>query len=67
MVRLHADLDSCRGTGQCVFVAPDLFDQDDGAEYKVIVLGPEPASSQRPLAIRAALACPNLALTVSDG
>ena len=67
MVRLHADLDSCRGTGQCVFVAPDLFDQDDSPEAKVIVLVPEPASSRLILATRAVLACPNLALTVSDG
>ncbi|GAA2724138.1 ferredoxin [Actinocorallia aurantiaca] len=67
MVRLHADPDRCRGTGQCVFVAPDLFDQDDGPEYKVIILDPEPASSQLLLATRAVLACPNLALTVSDG
>ncbi len=67
MVRLHADPDQCRGTGQCVFVAPELFDQDDGPEYKVVVLVPEPIPSQRPLAARAVLACPNLALTVSDG
>lgn len=66
-MRLDADPDRCRGAGQCVFVAPDLFDQDEGPEYKVVILVPEPAPSQRPLATRAALACPNLALTVSDG
>ncbi|WP_232835895.1 ferredoxin [Actinocorallia populi] len=63
MVRLHADLDRCRGAGQCVFTAPDLFDQDD-VEGKVVILVPSPGPDRLPLADRATVACPNRALTL---
>ena len=63
-MRLRADLDRCRGAGQCVFTAPDLFDQDD-AEGLVVVLDPAPGPDRLPLAARAADACPNQALSLS--
>ncbi|GAB2863326.1 ferredoxin [Actinocorallia aurea] len=61
MVRLRADLTACRGAGQCVFTAPELFDQDD-EEGRVVLLpvaGPDPER-----AARAVQACPNRALTL---
>ena len=40
-MKIFADTDKCVGAGQCVHVAPELFDQgeDDGV---VVVLDPEP-------------------------
>jgi ferredoxin len=64
MVSLHADRAACRGAGQCVFTAPDLFDQDD-AEGLVLLLVPHPPADRLADARRAIVACPNGALSES--
>ncbi|MDX6744088.1 ferredoxin [Actinocorallia sp. A-T 12471] len=60
MVSVRADLAACRGAGQCVFTAPDMFDQDD-ADGTVVILPVEPDPD---LAARAVRACPNGALAL---
>ena len=42
MFKVHVDEDKCIGAGQCVRIAPEIFDQrDDGI---VILLDPTPAA-----------------------
>ena len=36
-MRVEADLQRCSGTGNCVVVAPDLFDQGDDDLVRVLV------------------------------
>jgi ferredoxin len=64
-VKIFADTDKCVGAGQCVHVAPELFDQgeDDGV---VVVLDPEPGQALWPAADEAVDLCPARALT-TDG
>lgn len=61
-MRIVADRGACRGAGQCVFTAPELFDQDD-VEGRVVVLVAEPDDPAS--ASRAVQACPNRALSLA--
>jgi ferredoxin len=65
LMRVHADRDSCIGSGQCVMNAPDVFDQDedDGVvSLKTDTPPPELASDVR----RAAAMCPAMAITLTE-
>ncbi|MER7057065.1 MULTISPECIES: ferredoxin [unclassified Streptomyces] len=64
-MKVVADTDRCVGAGQCVRVAPELFDQgeDDGV---VVVLNAEPGEALAPAAYEAVDLCPARALT-ADG
>lgn len=63
-MRIEADRDICAAAGQCASVAAVLFDQDvDGI---VVLLKPEPAEAQEPLARRAATLCPSGAIRVIE-
>lgn len=63
--RLSVDRDACRGAGQCAYNAPDLFDQDE-EEGLVVLLDAEPAPGRLPSARRAADACPNRVIVLSE-
>jgi ferredoxin len=64
-VRVHADREVCIGSGNCVLVADDVFDQDDGATVVLLTDTPTPAQEER---VRQAVAqCPSRALTADDG
>lgn len=63
---IHADRDACRGAGQCVFTAPDLFDQDE-TDGLVVLLDAHPKAGAVDDARRAIVACPNRALSEHDG
>ncbi|MFC9969622.1 ferredoxin [Spirillospora sp. NPDC127200] len=63
--RLEADRTACRGAAQCVFNAPELFDQDE-AEGLVVVLRPDPGPAELPQARRAVAACPNRAIALAE-
>ncbi|MFD0902712.1 ferredoxin [Actinomadura sediminis] len=63
--RLSIDRDACRGAGQCAYNAPDLFDQDED-EGLVVLLNAEPSAAQLPAARRAAGACPNRVIVLSE-
>lgn len=60
------DEDKCCGAGQCVLIAPDVFDQrdDDGI---VILLDAQPPEGQHAAASEAAAVCPAAAIHLSDG
>jgi ferredoxin len=62
-VKIAADTDRCVGAGQCVLIAPDVFDQgeDDGL---VVVLDTEPVSGHRATVLEAVELCPARALSV---
>ncbi|MCI2421335.1 ferredoxin [Saccharopolyspora sp. K220] len=64
---MHITIDEgkCCGAGQCVLVAPDVFDQrdDDGV---VILLDAEPGEDQHAVAREAAAVCPAAAILVDE-
>ena len=64
-MRVHADRDSCVGSGQCVMNAPGVFDQDEDeglVSLKTETPPPELASDVR----RAAAMCPAMAITLTE-
>jgi ferredoxin len=64
---MHITVDEakCCAAGQCVFAAPELFDQreDDGI---VILLAANPPEDQWEAARQAAAVCPALAIVVEE-
>jgi ferredoxin len=64
-VRVFVDPDLCQGHTLCNMVAPEIFhlrEEDGHSEVVVDVLTPE----QEPLARKAALGCPERAITVEE-
>jgi ferredoxin len=64
-MRVVVNAELCQGHTLCNMVAPDIFHlrEEDGHSYVVVeVLTPE----QEPLAQKAALGCPERAITVED-
>ncbi|WP_072803279.1 ferredoxin [Rhodococcoides yunnanense] len=64
-MKVIADEHKCCGAGQCVMVAPDVFDQRD-EDGIVVVLESEPVDSQHVSTREAASMCPTAAITVVD-
>ncbi|MGI5289208.1 ferredoxin [Nonomuraea polychroma] len=64
-MKITVDEVKCCGAGQCVLLAPEVFDQreDDGI---VILLEPEPAADQHALVREAAAVCPAAAIELSE-
>ncbi|MFC4116367.1 ferredoxin [Nonomuraea zeae] len=64
-MNITVDADKCCGAGQCVLLAPEVFDQgeDDGI---VILLDPSPAAGQHAAVREAASVCPAAAITVDE-
>ena len=63
-MQILANEKSCIGAGQCVFAAPDIFDQDDNGT--VIVLQPNPPTeAEQAKAKEAVNICPSRSLTLS--
>jgi ferredoxin len=60
-VRIVVDLNRCQGYGQCVFLAPRVFDLH-GEE--VLLYDPGSDEAQRLPVLRAAAACPVQAIRV---
>jgi ferredoxin len=60
---VHIDRTLCIGSGNCVKVAPDLFDLDDET---VCVFTPTAESVPRTKVVDACEVCPVQALTVTD-
>ncbi|WP_248960843.1 ferredoxin [Sphaerisporangium perillae] len=63
-MKVTVDEAKCCGAGQCVLIAPEVFDQreDDGI---VILLEPEPGEEQHALVRVAAAVCPAAAIGLS--
>jgi ferredoxin len=62
---VNVDADICIGSGQCVLIAPDVFDQDD-EEGTVIVLTDVIAAGGEQRVREAAASCPARVITL-DG
>ncbi|MFI7640692.1 ferredoxin [Nonomuraea sp. NPDC049400] len=62
-MNITVDADKCCGAGQCVLLAPDVFDQgeDDGI---VILLNASPGEEHHAAVREAADVCPAAAITV---
>ena len=63
MTRVHVDMNLCQSHGECVYVAPDVFElgDDDVLRWREVVT-PE----ERELVQEAADACPMLAIRLED-
>ncbi|HEY0218965.1 MAG TPA: ferredoxin [Afipia sp.] len=64
-MRVLVDQEKCCGAGQCVMVAPAVFDQreDDGV---VVLLDAEPPPEQFEAVHQAVNICPALAIKIED-
>lgn len=64
-MKVTVDEDKCCGAGQCVLIAPEVFDQweDDGI---VIILDAEPPEQLRVPVREAAGVCPAAAIVLSE-
>ncbi|TMR94145.1 ferredoxin [Nonomuraea basaltis] len=64
-MKVIVDETKCCGAGQCVLIAPEVFDQrdDDGI---VILLEPEPDADQHAAVREAAAVCPAAAIEVAE-
>ncbi|WP_030913126.1 ferredoxin [Streptosporangium amethystogenes] len=64
-MKVTVDEVKCCGAGQCVLIAPEVFDQrdDDGI---VILLESEPGEDQYSLVREAAAVCPALAIEIAE-
>jgi ferredoxin len=63
MTRVHVDMNLCQSHGECVYVAPGVFElgDDDVLRWREVVT-PE----ERQLVQEAADACPMLAIRLED-
>ncbi|QFR02791.1 ferredoxin [Streptomyces phaeolivaceus] len=64
-MKLHIDETKCRGAGQCVLIAPEVFDQRD-EDGIAVLLAPTPPPSHHPTVHEAAAVCPAGAIGVDD-
>ncbi|MBR7831080.1 ferredoxin [Actinospica sp. MGRD01-02] len=65
-MKLTVDQDVCCGAGQCVLLAPEVFDQreQDGI---VVLLDETPADALHEVVREAAAVCPAGAISVEEG
>jgi ferredoxin len=64
-MKVRVDESKCIGAGQCVMVAPEVFDQRD-EDGVVILLDPEPMQHLHGVVRDAAKLCPSRAITLID-
>lgn len=64
-MKVQVDEAKCCGAGQCVLIAPEVFDQreEDGV---VVLLDAEPTPPHHPAVREAAAVCPAAAITADD-
>lgn len=64
-MKITVDEDKCCGAGQCVLIAPEVFDQreDDGI---VVLLDAEPPENQFDVVQESAEVCPAAAIQLGD-
>ncbi|MFD5193927.1 ferredoxin [Streptomyces sp. NPDC058357] len=55
-MKISIDTDNCCGAGQCVLIAPEIFDQDD--DGIVILLDPAPSDEMHDAVEDAIAICP---------
>lgn len=64
-MKVNVDQGRCCGAGQCVLIAPEIFDQRD-EDGIVTLLEPSPVEGLQAAAREAAAVCPASAITI-DG
>jgi ferredoxin len=65
-VKVAVDQSLCCGAGQCVLVAPEVFDQQE-EDGRVVLLDPEPGERHAAAVREAAATCPTGAVRLVDG
>ncbi|MGK4580175.1 ferredoxin [Kitasatospora sp. HPMI-4] len=63
-MRVSIDSDRCVSAGQCVMLAPEVFDQDD--DGIVMLLQPEPSEDLHAKVRQTASLCPVRLIQVTD-
>ncbi|MFI7040611.1 ferredoxin [Microbispora rosea] len=64
-MKVIVDEAKCCGAGQCVLIAPDVFDQRD-EDGIVVLLEPEPAGDRHTAVREAAAVCPAAAIQLDE-
>jgi ferredoxin len=64
-MKVTVDQDKCCGAGQCVLLAPDVFDQRE-QDAIVVLLDETPAASLHATVREAASVCPAAAITLDE-
>lgn len=64
-MKITVDEDKCCGAGQCVLIAPEVFDQRD-EDGIVVLLDSAPAADQHTLVRESAAVCPAAAIEVTE-
>jgi len=65
-MKITIEEEKCCGAGQCVLVAPEVFDQRD-EDGIVVLLDPAPPADQQAAAREAAQVCPAAAIHIHEG
>ncbi|MCG5220760.1 ferredoxin [Streptosporangium sp. KLBMP 9127] len=64
-MKVTVDQDACTGSGQCVLIAPEVFDQRD-TDGIVVLLSDSPDPLRHEDVREAARICPALAITLTQ-
>ncbi|MBK3639908.1 MULTISPECIES: ferredoxin [unclassified Streptomyces] len=64
-MKITVDEEKCCGAGQCVLIAPEVFDQRD-EDGIVVLLDAEPATEQHTAVREAASVCPAAAIALGE-
>ena len=64
-MKVTVDQDKCVGAGQCVLLAPDVFDQRD-EDGVVVLLQENPPAELHDAVRQAAQVCPALAIELAE-
>jgi ferredoxin len=65
LMHVEVDVPRCVASGQCVLIAPDVFDQRD-EDGKVVLLTAEPDPVAHAAVHESALVCPAAAIKVDE-
>lgn len=65
-LKVTVDQGLCCGAGQCVLLAPEVFDQQE-EDGRVVLLDPEPGEAHAAAVREAAATCPTGAVRLVDG
>jgi ferredoxin len=64
-LKVSIDREKCVGSGNCVYVAPEVFSQDDD-DGIVILLDEYPAASLGEMVAEAVRQCPSMAIQIEE-